>query len=139
MFATKRLTKELQKLSAPSGLPPGISIASADDFKEWFVDIRVMDEGNKIYHGQTFRLRFRFTPSYPIGRVTDPFQHSGKQVTTVRVETDAGRNRSPRSNFSRRLPATPAYPPPPTYLLQRDNLSRLARIRLVSSSKRGER
>ncbi|KAF2835476.1 UBC-like protein [Patellaria atrata CBS 101060] len=63
MFASKRLGKELSKLQ--SSTPPGITLVKADDFEEWEMDIRVLDS-NPIYNGQTFRLKFRFTPSYPI-------------------------------------------------------------------------
>lgn len=47
-------------------LPPGISLVSADDFKEWQMDIRILDS-NPIYLNKIFRLRFRFSSSYPIG------------------------------------------------------------------------
>ncbi|MCJ1226066.1 hypothetical protein MMC12_002715 [Toensbergia leucococca] len=46
-------------------LPPGIDLVSADDFKEWRMDIRVLDP-NPLYLNQTFRLRFRFSNNYPI-------------------------------------------------------------------------
>ncbi|KAI4195592.1 MAG: hypothetical protein LQ350_007118 [Teloschistes chrysophthalmus] len=58
-FATKRLSKIHQSL------PPGITLVAADDFKEWQMDIRVLD-ANPIYLNQTFRLRFRFSNNYPI-------------------------------------------------------------------------
>ncbi|KAL8920950.1 MAG: hypothetical protein Q9208_005976 [Pyrenodesmia sp. 3 TL-2023] len=62
-FATRRLSKELTKVN--QSLPPGITLVSADDFKEWQMDIRVLDP-NPIYINQTFRLRFRFSNNYPI-------------------------------------------------------------------------
>lgn len=31
------------------------------------MDIQVMDESNPIYRGQTYRLKFKFPNSYPIG------------------------------------------------------------------------
>ncbi|KAL1868045.1 hypothetical protein VTK73DRAFT_3870 [Phialemonium thermophilum] len=62
-FATKRLSKELQKIN--QGLPPGIDLVSADNFEEWLLDIRVLDS-NPLYAGQVFRLKFRFSSSYPI-------------------------------------------------------------------------
>lgn len=46
-------------------LPPGITLIKADDLKEWLMDIQVMDS-NPIYDGETYRLKFSFTPSYPI-------------------------------------------------------------------------
>lgn len=51
---------------AKQTFPPGIDLVKADDFKEWQVDIRVLD-ANPIYLDQTFRLSFIFSPSYPIG------------------------------------------------------------------------
>ncbi|OMP87644.1 putative ubiquitin-conjugating enzyme E2 W, partial [Diplodia seriata] len=48
------------------GLPPGITLVEADNFETWFMDIRVMDENNPIYAGQTYRLKFKFPNSYPI-------------------------------------------------------------------------
>ncbi|KAI9828666.1 MAG: hypothetical protein M1832_001769 [Thelocarpon impressellum] len=63
MFATKRLSKELAKIH--DHLPPGISIASAGDLKEWQMDIRVLDD-NPLYRNETYRLKFSFSNSYPI-------------------------------------------------------------------------
>jgi ubiquitin-conjugating enzyme E2 W len=51
---------------AKQKLPPGISIAKADDFREWQMDIRVLDE-NPIYKGEIYRLSFIFGDQYPIG------------------------------------------------------------------------
>ncbi|KAL2022701.1 hypothetical protein VTK56DRAFT_4782 [Thermocarpiscus australiensis] len=62
-FASKRLGKELQKIT--NSLPPGIELVSADSFEEWLLDIRVLDN-NPLYQNQTYRLKFRFSPSYPI-------------------------------------------------------------------------
>jgi len=62
-FATKRLGKELAKIR--NGLPPGIELIQADNFDEWQLDIRVLDR-NPLYADQTYRLKFRFSPSYPI-------------------------------------------------------------------------
>jgi ubiquitin-conjugating enzyme E2 W len=64
-FATKRLGKELIKIH--NGLPPGITLVSADDFDEWFLDIKVLDQ-NPLYQDKEFRLRFKFAPQYPIGK-----------------------------------------------------------------------
>ena len=49
-------------------LPPGISIVTADNFEEWQMDIRVLDD-NPLYKGQTYRLKFTFSSKYPIGLV----------------------------------------------------------------------
>jgi len=87
-FAQKRLQKELAKVRSssriPAGpgvptaqrltalgqihnnLPPGIDLVSADNLEEWLLDIRVLDQ-NPIYANQTYRLKFRFSPTYPIG------------------------------------------------------------------------
>lgn len=52
-------------------LPPGISLVTADGFKEWHMDIRVLDL-NPLYLNQIYRLRFRFSTNYPIGIPTLP-------------------------------------------------------------------
>ncbi|AEO70301.1 fd44733f-0fde-407a-80b1-e6286473cb8a [Thermothielavioides terrestris] len=62
-FAAKRLSKELSKIR--SSLPPGIELVSADNFEEWLLDIRVLDN-NPLYQNETYRLKFRFASSYPI-------------------------------------------------------------------------
>ncbi|OAL07460.1 UBC-like protein [Phaeosphaeriaceae sp. SRC1lsM3a] len=46
-------------------LPPGITLIKADDFKTWLMDIRVIDT-NPIYDGEIYRLKFAFSPQYPI-------------------------------------------------------------------------
>lgn len=52
-------------------LPPGISLVTADGFKEWHMDICVLDP-NPLYLNQTYRLRFRFSTNYPIGTSPRP-------------------------------------------------------------------
>ncbi|WEW58862.1 ubiquitin-conjugating enzyme [Emydomyces testavorans] len=47
-------------------LPPGVSIVNADNFQEWQMDIRVLDS-NPLYQNETYRLKFTFSPDYPIG------------------------------------------------------------------------
>ncbi|KAI5283448.1 hypothetical protein KEM54_002124, partial [Ascosphaera aggregata] len=64
MLASRRLAKELSKLHTTC--PPGISIASADDFEAWEMDIRVLDDNNLLYKDQIYRLRFKFSKNYPI-------------------------------------------------------------------------
>lgn len=49
-----------------SGCPPGISIADAENFEKWEMDIKVLDD-NPLYKDQTYRLRFVFPKNYPIG------------------------------------------------------------------------
>ncbi|KKA29975.1 hypothetical protein TD95_002981 [Thielaviopsis punctulata] len=63
VFATRRLAKELNKIS--ESLPPGITLVSADDFEHWFLDIRVLDQ-NPLYQDQVYRLKFTFSNQYPI-------------------------------------------------------------------------
>ncbi|KAF1997626.1 UBC-like protein [Amniculicola lignicola CBS 123094] len=63
MFASKRLGKELSKLQ--QNLPPGITLVEAENFSEWTMDIRVVDE-NPLYAGEIYRLKFSFSTSYPI-------------------------------------------------------------------------
>lgn len=62
-FATKRLGKELSKIHG--SLPPGIELVQAEGFETWLLDIKVLDE-NPLYKGQTYRLKFKFSNSYPI-------------------------------------------------------------------------
>jgi ubiquitin-conjugating enzyme E2 W len=47
-------------------LPPGIELVHANDFREWQVDIQVLDT-NPIYANQIYRLAFLFSQNYPIG------------------------------------------------------------------------
>lgn len=62
--AAKRLSKELLKIQ--QAMPPGIELVSTGDgFVEWLIDIRVLDQ-NPLYMGETYRLKFKFSPSYPI-------------------------------------------------------------------------
>jgi len=62
-FAQKRLQKELVKIH--NNLPPGIDLVAADNLEEWLLDIRVLDQ-NPIYLNEIYRLKFRFSASYPI-------------------------------------------------------------------------
>jgi ubiquitin-conjugating enzyme E2 W len=55
--------QELSKLH--DHLPPGISLISAENYEQWTVDIRVLDD-NPLYKDQTYRLKLRFSQSYPI-------------------------------------------------------------------------
>lgn len=47
-------------------LPPGIQLVKADNFEEWQMDIKVLDD-NPIYKDETYRLKFHFPKNYPIG------------------------------------------------------------------------
>lgn len=53
-------------LQINNGLPPGIDLISADNFEEWLLDLRVLDQ-NPLYQDQVYRLKFHFSSSYPIG------------------------------------------------------------------------
>lgn len=55
-----------RRIQINSSLPPGITLVSADNFEEWLLDIQVLDR-NPLYLDQTYRLKFRFGSSYPIG------------------------------------------------------------------------
>jgi ubiquitin-protein ligase len=46
-------------------LAPGLTLVSADDFSEWLMDLRVIDD-NPIYNGEVYRLKFKFPNNYPI-------------------------------------------------------------------------
>lgn len=46
-------------------LPPGVEMVKADEFTEWLMDIKVLDD-NPLYRNEVYRLKFRFTNSYPI-------------------------------------------------------------------------
>ncbi|RYC65645.1 hypothetical protein CHU98_g580 [Xylaria longipes] len=59
-----------------NNLPPGITLVSADNLEEWFLDIKVLDQ-NPLYAGQTYRLKFKFSNSYPI---------EAPEVTFVKLE-----------------------------------------------------
>lgn len=52
------------------GLPPGIELvqsgSAGSELSDWLFDIRVLDE-NPIYKDGVYRLKFRFSKSYPIG------------------------------------------------------------------------
>ena len=59
----KRLGKELAKLQQST--PKGITIVSADDFKEWKMDVQVL--GNPLYDPEEkYRLKMTFPSGYPI-------------------------------------------------------------------------
>ncbi|EGG01820.1 uncharacterized protein MELLADRAFT_110721 [Melampsora larici-populina 98AG31] len=59
----KRLTKELMELQN-DGCPAGCSLLKADDLKEW--KILLSGPPDTLYSGESFVLRFRFSPQYPI-------------------------------------------------------------------------
>ena len=57
------LSQELLKIQGQ--LAPGITLVQAENLKTWLMDIQVMD-ANPIYQGETYRLKFGFSPQYPI-------------------------------------------------------------------------
>lgn len=82
-------------------LPPGISLVSADDFKEWQMDIRILDS-NPIYLNKIFRLRFRFSSSYPIGTfppLLSPSHTNSPNVRELRFAHLLLKQKSERSSF----------------------------------------
>jgi ubiquitin-protein ligase len=64
---TSPLTNLFRLHQAQRNLPPGIELVKADDFREWQVDIRVLD-ASPLYLNQTFRLNFTFSDTYPLGK-----------------------------------------------------------------------
>ncbi|KZF26019.1 putative ubiquitin-conjugating enzyme E2 W [Xylona heveae TC161] len=74
MFASKRLGKELAKIH--DKLPPGISVAKAEDLQEWQMDIKVLDD-NPLYRDETYRLTFHFSSKYPIEPPEVTFNRTG--------------------------------------------------------------
>lgn len=46
-------------------LPPGVELVKADEFTEWLMDIKVLDD-NPLYRNEVYRLKFRFPNNYPI-------------------------------------------------------------------------
>lgn len=62
-FKAKRLGKELLKIKQE--LPAGITLVSAENFEEWYLDVQVLDN-NPLYLDKTFRLLFKFGDQYPI-------------------------------------------------------------------------
>lgn len=48
-------------------LPDGITLVSADDLETWTLDIKVLD-ANPLYLDQIFKLVFKFSEQYPIGK-----------------------------------------------------------------------
>jgi hypothetical protein len=85
-------------------LPPGITLIKADNFQTWFVDIQVVDS-NPLYQGETYRLKFNFSPQYPIEVCTvSSFLISGATAS----QPDNGLTHSPHSHLkSHSLATTP--------------------------------
>lgn len=65
-------------------LPPGITLVQADDFEQWLLDIRVLDD-NPLYKDQTFRLKFKFSNSYPIGACYSSTSYANISLNSVVV------------------------------------------------------
>jgi len=133
-------------------LPPGISLVSADDLKEWKMDIKVLDD-NPLYLNKTYRLQFKFSNNYPIGTSTPPPPPPRPPLpplsnpsptplipptTNPPLLTNSLSHRSTRSNLPKN--ARPAHTHTPTHLLQRDHLPRSAgQPGLESGAERRER
>lgn len=74
-------------------MPPGIELVSADNFEEWLLDIRVLDN-NPLYQNETYRLKFRFASSYPIGESrTSHHVHSSSWTINADLGLAALQNR----------------------------------------------
>lgn len=65
-YLLSRISNARYVVQIQQSLPPGIDLVTAPDFKEWQMDVRVLDS-NPLYQDQTYRLRFRFSSNYPIG------------------------------------------------------------------------
>lgn len=93
------------------GLPPGIELVNGDNLKELTLDIRVLDT-NPLYKDQTYRLKFLFPDSYPIGM-------AGR--VTRRPRADVCR-RAPRGHL--RGKTEPPNPHAPSHLFQWHHMPR---------------
>jgi hypothetical protein len=69
LYITARASLTLDQMH--DKLPPGITLIQAEDFKTWLVDVQVVDS-NPLYLGETYRLKFAFSPQYPIEVFTFP-------------------------------------------------------------------
>jgi ubiquitin-conjugating enzyme E2 W len=87
-------------------LPPGITIVSADNFSQWLMDMRV--ESNPLYADETYRLKFVFSPQYPI------------EVRTIFHTLSVQPRRSKVANNSVRTHANKSLPQPPEVTFVRD-------------------
>ena len=76
-LAAKRLTKELLDLRKPGGTPEGCVILQADDLTTWTFSIEVL--GESVYKGESFALRFKFSPQCALLRA--------KPALTISVRT----------------------------------------------------
>ena len=65
-------------------MPPGITLVSADGFEEWYLDIKVLD-ANPLYMNETYRLKFKFSASYPIGNLAT-FQIAIEKTDAILIE-----------------------------------------------------
>lgn len=63
-------------------LPPGIELIKVDDFKEWLVDLRVLD-ANPLYENEVYRLKFTFSSKYPIGTPPIPLTCRAKPKCAI--------------------------------------------------------
>lgn len=62
-IAPRRLTKELKELTTGE-CPAGVKLLQSSDFEMWILSLEVL--GESLYKDETFALRFRFEPQYPI-------------------------------------------------------------------------
>lgn len=60
----RRLLKELERMKISP--PDGVTLITADDLLEWYLDLTILDDQNTLYYGQTFRLYIQFPDDYPV-------------------------------------------------------------------------
>ncbi|ORX38606.1 ubiquitin-conjugating enzyme/RWD-like protein [Kockovaella imperatae] len=63
-ISSRRLMKELKEIET-KGTPPGIQLLKADDMETWIFLISVLGD-ETVYKGETFALKLKFEPGYPI-------------------------------------------------------------------------
>ena len=101
---------------AKQKLPPGIDLVKADDFREWLVDIRVLDT-NPLYMNQIYRLSFLFSDSYPIGMNSQAYKERDKRrlPNGYRWLTTRNSQKHLKSYSSNSPPHPPTLRPPPNH------------------------
>jgi len=97
-------------------LPEGLTLISAEGFKEWFIDLQVLDP-NPLYINKTFRLKFTFSDKYPMGISSLPRNPSPYSNTLTTAPPRTTRS----SLYSLTGQANPYTSP---YILQWHHLSR---------------
>ncbi|KIX01542.1 uncharacterized protein Z518_09268 [Rhinocladiella mackenziei CBS 650.93] len=96
---------------AKQSFPPGIELVKADDFREWQVDIRVLD-ANPLYMNQVFRLSFIFSDSYPIEAPEVVFIHVPPSSTPTSPPSSISQPAQSQSQAQRQSIPFPGRPIP---------------------------